>query len=325
MNHPSPVALGCVPRISRRRFLQATTAAVAGGLGARSAGFSTPVGHPLIDTLGLQLATVREPLMTNPQSTVEAIQRAGYRQVELFDLQLLPRLQPVFTGLGIEVRSAHVPPPFITGNWAPLMAPHRTSSPPVDSFEKVVEQAAQYGLPHLVFPFIYPQDRGGIDTYRVLADKLNRAGEVCQQSGIQLSYHHRAFEFQPMEDTSPFQVLMQHTDPSLLHLEVDVFWLSVAGLDPAQFILDLGQGKEGRPIPLLHLQDKRADLPATFLDATLPADAFQPVGAGTLDFRRVLQAAEAVGVQHCFVAQDQSPEPLSDINRSSQYLKGLFD
>ena len=242
--------------------------------------------------------------------------------MELSDARLLPRLQPVFRGLGIDIRSAHFPSPLLTGNWEPLLATGQSSPSADDTFEKVVAQAAQYGLEYLVFPFVFPQDRGDLDTYRTLADKLNQAGEVCRQAGIQLVYHHHAFEFQPMEATTPFQVLLEHTDPALMHLEIDVFWASVAGLDPAQFILE--QGQRNRLVPLLHLMDKKPGLAPAFRDATLPPDAFLPVGDGELDFPKIIRAAEAVGVKYCFVKQDVSPDPLADIARSSEHLKNLF-
>lgn len=303
--------------LSRRRFMQATAVAT---VGVSLPGFSRERKHPLIDSLGLQLYTVRDPLVAHPQQTIEAIRAAGYRQIELFDTQLLPKLHAVFKGLGITINSSHFLPPLITGNWNPLVSVG-VKQPPADyTFERAVEQAAQYGLTDLVFPYLFPEDRGGIGVYKKLAEKLNRAGKVCQQAGIQLSYHNHAFEFQAMENTSPFQLLMEGTDAALMTFEVDVFWVSVAGIDPAAFIRE----HAGR-VRMLHLKDKKEGIPTSFLDSSLPSDAFQPVGSGVLDFAEILRAAEAVGVKHCFVEQDQSPDPLVAIQQSSAYLKGLFN
>ena len=300
---------------SRRRFVQTTAAAA---VVMSVPGFAREPSHPLIDNLGLQLYTVREPLVAQPQQTIEAIRAAGYRQVELFDTQLLPKLHAVFKGLGIAINSSHVLPPLITGNWNPLVS-MGVKQPSTDyTFERVVEQAAEYGLTDLVFPYLFPEDRGGIDVYKKLAEQLSKAGEVCQRSGIQLSYHNHAFEFQAMEDTSPFQLLTEGTDATLVALEIDVFWVSVAGMDPAKFIRD----QAGR-VRMLHLKDKREGLPTSFLDSSLPPDAFQPVGSGVLDFPEILRAAEAVGVKYAFVEQDQSPDPLAASQQSSTYLKGL--
>ncbi len=301
--------------LSRRQFVQATAVAT---VGMNLPGFARSRSHSLIGNLGLQLYTVRKPLVAQPQQTIEAIQAAGYRQVELFDTQLLPQLQPVFKGLGIAVNSSHFLPPLITGNWNPLVSMGMKPPPADYTFERAVEQAATYGLTDLVFPYLFPEDRGGIDVYKDLAEKLNRAGETCQRAGIQLSYHNHAFEFQAMEDSSPFQLLAEGTDAALLTFEVDVFWVSVAGVDPAKFIRD----HAGR-VRMLHLKDKKEGLSNSFLDSSLPPDAFQPVGSGVLDFPEILRAAEAAEVKHCFVEQDHSPDPLAAIERSSDYLRNM--
>ena len=302
--------------VSRRHFIK-TSALAAGGLTVAKQSFAQH-HYSLIDNLGLQLSAVREPLMTQPQQTVEVIQRAGYRQVELFDTQLLPQLSPVFKGLGLTINSSHFLPPLITGNWNPLTA-LGTSPPPEDyTFERAVDQAAEYGLTYLVFPFVYPQDRGGLEFYRTLADQLNKAGEQCQLAGIQLVYRHHAFEFHPMEDTTPLTVLLERTSAGLLHLESSVFWLQVAGVSPVTFMRN-----HAKRIALLHLTDLKAGTPQSYLAATLPKDSFQPVGSGTLDFAEILKVAQEVEVKHCFVAQDESEKPLADVLQSAKYLKGL--
>lgn len=305
--------------ISRRQFLNTLVPAATAPLLLHTTAWSnwlTPA-HSLVDNIGLQLYTVRDALAAHPQQTIETIQQAGYKQVELFDTQLLAQLQPIFKNLGIAIHSSHFASPLLTGNWEPLVSMGGQRPPESYTLEKVVDEAAQYELRYLVFPFIFPQNRGGLDFYKGLAEKLNRAGETCQKAGIQLCYHNHSFEFQPMENTSPFQVLRNETDADLLHFEIDVFWVSVAGLDPASFIQD-----HGERVRLLHLKDKKQDTIQSY-DTTLPPDAFQPVGSGSLDFMAILSAAEAVGVTHCFVEQDQSEDALASIRQSAQYLRTL--
>ena len=303
--------------MSRRRFIKTTGLATLGFGWIKD---SSSLFSSSLQDLGLHLATVQDALVANPQATIEAIYQAGYRQVELSDTQLLPKLQPIFQGLNIAVNSSYILPPLITGNWNPLTA-FGIKPPPTDySFEKAVEQAAQYGVSYLVFPTVYPQDRGGIEVYQQLARKLNEAGEVCQRANIQLAYQHHAFEFHPMEDTSAFEILMNDTDPTLLKLEVDPFWLSVGGLNPVQFIREYADR-----VKLLHLQDMKSNTPQSYLAATLPDDSFQPVGAGTIDFAQILKIAQTIGVAHYFVTQNKSDDPLADVRQSARYLKNIFE
>ena len=135
-------------------------------------------------------------------------------------------------------------------------------------------------------------------------------------AGIQLCYHNHAFEFEPVGDTSGFQVLLDTLDPASAKIELDVFWVSVAGYDPVE-LLAANPGK----FPLVHLKDKTASLPTQFNEKVPPA-AFKELGAGVLDFPTILKAGAESGVEHYFVEQDQCPgDPLESLRTSYEYLK----
>ncbi|MEM8967901.1 MAG: sugar phosphate isomerase/epimerase [Bacteroidota bacterium] len=272
----------------------------------------------LLSQLGLQLYTVRDTLVEKPQETLEAIRNAGYKQIELFDSQLLPQLHSVLKGLGIAVNSTHFLSPLLTGNWEPMEA-FGLSRPPADyTLQKAIDQAAEYEVSYFIFPFLLPEERGGLDSYKALAEQLNQTGELCQEVGIQLGYHNHSFELQPMDGSSPMKTLLAETDPALVCFELDVFWISVAGHDPAEYIRS-----HADRIQLLHFKDKKEGAPQTYRAITMPPDSFQPVGSGVLDFAEILQAAQEANVRHVFVEQDASDDPLADIAKSSKYLRSL--
>ena len=101
-------------------------------------------------------------------------------------------------------------------------------------------------------------------------------------------------------------------------LEVDVFWLAAAGLDPAATITRLGPR-----VKLVHLKDRAAG-PPELDESKVAKTAFKEVGSGTLDFPRILRACKDVGVQHYFVEQDQVPaDPLASLKQSVTYLRSL--
>ncbi|MGB3587388.1 MAG: sugar phosphate isomerase/epimerase [Tunicatimonas sp.] len=301
---------------TRRNFLKQ-----AGFLAATSAvpiSYPAVSNNPLIDQLGLQLYTVRDELVAKPQETIQAIRNAGYQQIELFDSQLLPQLHSVLKSLGIAINSTHFLSPLLTGNWE-FQDALGVRRPPLNyTLQAAIDQAAQYEVTYFIFPFLYPEERGGIDSYKALAEQLNQTGELCKQAGIRMGYHNHSFELQPMDGSSPMEVLLTETDPELVCFELDVFWVSVAGHDPAQFIK-----KYANRIELLHLKDKKTNTPQTYRAITMPRKSFQPVGSGILNFTEILQAAQEANVQHVFVEQDASDDPLGDIKRSSEYLQSL--
>jgi sugar phosphate isomerase/epimerase len=121
-----------------------------------------------------------------------------------------------------------------------------------------------------------------------------------------------------MEGTSGFQVMMDRLDPKLCGFELDCFWVSVAGNDPAALLTKLS----GR-VPLVHLKDKLAGTPVLYKES-VDRGAFKEVGNGTLDWKAILKAAAAAKVEHYFVEQDQTPgDPVESLRQSFANLQKL--
>jgi sugar phosphate isomerase/epimerase len=187
-----------------------------------------------------------------------------------------------------------------------------------DEMSRVVDQLKGWGFQYAVYPYVPPAERGGPDVMKALADKLNTFGEKCHAAGIQLAYHNHAFESAQAGEKTLFQVLIDSTDKKLVGFEIDVFWISVAGGDPAAFIKKMS----GR-VPLLHCKDKAQGTAQQF-NEQVPKTAFKEVGNGVLDWPGILRAAAAAGVQHYFVEQDQTPgDPLDSLKQSYAFLSKL--
>jgi len=280
---------------SRRDFLQATSLVAALGASGRAA---------QLKTLGVQLYTVRTVLPQKPQDTLNAIRAIGYREVEA-TYAGLDGLWPMLQASGLKPVSIHLDSGSVT-----------QGKP--DDLSPIFDQLKKRGFQYAVFPYLPEPERGGIDVIKAIAEKLNRAGEKCRAAGMSFCYHNHAFEFATEKGATLFQVMLDHTDPKLVAFELDVFWVSVAGLDPAEFLQKLA----GR-VPLLHLKDK-AEGTAVMYKESVPPTAFKEVGSGVLDWPKVLRAAAAAKVAHYFVEQDQTPgDPVDSLRRSFGYLSKL--
>jgi len=280
---------------SRRDFLQATSLVAALGASGRAA---------QLKTLGVQLYTVRTVLPQKPQDTLNAIRAIGYREVEA-TYAGLDGLWPMLQASGLKPVSIHLDSGSVT-----------QGKP--DDLSPIFDQLKKRGFQYAVFPYLPEPERGGIDVIKAIAEKLNRAGEKCRAAGMSFCYHNHAFEFATEKGATLFQVMLDHTDPKLVAFELDVFWVSVAGLDPAEFLQKLA----GR-VPLLHLKDK-AEGTAVMYKESVPPTAFKEVGSGVLDWPKVLRAAAAAKVAHYFVEQDQTPgDPVDSLRQSFGYLSKL--
>jgi sugar phosphate isomerase/epimerase len=279
---------------TRRDFLAAASAAVAASR-LRAASLSS---------IGVQLYTVRTVLPKQPAETLKAIHDIGYREIEA-TYDGLDRIWPAVEASGLKPVSIHLPNTLMNDGKEEELA-------------RAIDQTKKWGFTFAVFPYLPPAERGGLEKIRVLCDKLNRAGERCRAAGLRFAYHNHAFEFEPMEGTSGFQVMMDRLDPKLCGFELDCFWVSVAGNDPAALLTKLS----GR-VPLVHLKDKLAGTPVLYKES-VDRGAFKEVGNGTLDWKAILKAAAAAKVEHYFVEQDQTPgDPVESLRQSFANLQKL--
>jgi sugar phosphate isomerase/epimerase len=265
---------------------------------------------------GVQLYTVRDLMRTRPRETLAEIARIGYQEVEVLS-RSLEQIAPILRDLGLSAPAGHFEAPLVTGNWG-IWKPLLGDPEPGYDWEAAVEQARRHRLHYMVIAYLLPGERGDLDFYRRFADQMNGAGETCRAAGIHLCYHNHAFEFEPMEGTTPMEVLMDRFDPELVGLELDVFWVSVAGHDPSGFLR-----KHSGRVPLIHLKDRAPGVSQVHTES-VPRTAFREVGSGTLDIIGILKSADDAGVRHFIVEQDHCPgNPLDSLRRSYGYLAGL--
>jgi len=85
-------------------------------------------------------------------------------------------------------------------------------------------------------------------------------------------------------------------DPDLITMEIDLFWVSKAGQDPVE-MFDKYPGR----FQLFHMKDMYIK-EAPFFD--IIKDDISPVGAGVIDFKKILAAKETAGMKHLFVEDD---------------------
>jgi len=303
--------------MTRRKFLQVATVA---GLGLPFIGCATQntagkvTVEELIETVGVQLYTVRGPLSNNPKETLKGVADIGYSTIETAGIDLLNNQGSYIKDLGLKPVSAHFNFMDVTGN---ADTPGITASSSTTGYDQVIQTASDWNMKYVVLPYLPAEMRGGIDDYKKLSEQMNYAAEIARDAGLKFCYHNHSFEFEPMEGSTPMETIFQNTDPELVGIEADLFWIGIGGIDPIQFMED----HAGR-ITLVHLKDKAADAPQSYSGA--PSEAFKEIGSGVFNFTEILATAAKTGVEHGFVEQDQTPgDPLASIRKSYNYLQSL--
>ena len=134
------------------------------------------------------------------------------------------------------------------------------------------------GCSIMVLPWLAGEWRT-LEGIRTLAPRLNVIGQRCQEHGITFAYHNHDFEFTRVDGVYLLDYLLQLTDPSLVKIELDVYWAAYAGVDPVSYLQALADR-----VALVHLKDMAPDRSMT------------EVGKGILDMGQICAFAQVHGL-----------------------------
>lgn len=282
--------------MNRREFVQTASFAAAGilslpsFLAASKANFS----------LGLQLYTLRDIIRKDPKEVLKKVASMGYKEIEaygygdgkIFDMPYQEFSQFV-KSLGMKVVSGHYGMSVVRGNWS-----------------QAVADAKAAGQSYMIVPYLDEKERTSIEDYKKICGDLNKAGEVCNDQGIRFGYHNHAFEFNPIDGTIPYDLMLQELDPKKATMEMDIYWVVNAGHDPHKYF----EKYPGR-FEQWHVKDMDKT------DKSKNAD----VGTGSINFKSLFAKAKQSGLKHFYVEQESYPvDPLQSAQASATYMKNIL-
>ena len=272
--------------MDRRWFLGASAGSV-----ILSATRATYAGSDHIGDIGVQLYTVRREFERDFEGTLLKIAAIGYREVEFVDLFGRPSgaVRAMLDRHGLVAPSSHVGYDALD-----------------DRLPQSLEAAKILGQSYIVCAWIDAELRREPDVWRRAAERFNRAGEASKKLGIQFAYHNHDFEFAPVDGRLPYDILLAETDPELVKMEMDLYWITKGGQDPVDYF-DRHPGR----FPLVHVKD---------MDRT---GEIADVGSGTLDFARMFARSEAAGIRHYLVEHDNARSPIESVSASYRFLRRL--
>jgi sugar phosphate isomerase/epimerase len=228
--------------------------------------YETQKGESIMNKLqvALELYTVRDETSRDFAGTLRRVAQIGYTGVEFAGYGNLTsqEMSALLAETGLYPVSTHVG----------LDALQDTQ------LDASIRYSLDIGCPSIILPWLSNEWRTR-EGLQALAPRLNAIGQRCQEYGITFGYHNHDFEFTRVNGNYLFEYLLQATNPSLVKIELDVYWAAYAGVDPVEFL----QTHADR-IALIHLKDMAADRSMT------------EVGKGILDMRRICEFAQARGL-----------------------------
>lgn len=286
--------------MKRRTFL-AQSGMAAGGLllANTSNAFENTANKKAI---GLQLYTVRDEISKGVAPLLANIAALGYTHIETYGYQnrqyfgqSVKDFKALLTQIGLKTPSAHI----YNEDFLVKKAD--------DIWKYAAEDAVTMGQKYIILPWLSEELRKAPDWQPRLLERINTAATISKAAGLQFVYHNHAFEFDKLADgTTLYDLILRQTDPQLVQLEMDIFWVVFAGYNP----IEIMQKNPGR-FPLWHVKD---------LDAATRKNA--DIGSGTIDFKEIFRHKKTSGLDYFFVEQENyAVSPLESIKNSIAYVK----
>ena len=291
----SRTAVGCVLTAGMKRLLLSLLLASAAATSARAGDFQ--------GAAGLQLYSLRDLFKTEVPGTLDKVKAFGITEVETASTYGMPaeKLREMLDARGLKAVSGHF-------QYDPL----------TKDIDAVIRDAKALGLEYVACPWI-PHDEAGFteEATRKAAADFNKWGEALAKAGLKFAYHPHGYEFAPFGDGTLFDLLVKETKPEFVNFEMDVFWVTHPGKNPAELL-----EKYPNRWVLMHLKDMRKGAKTGLFTGHAPLTDDVPLGTGMVDWPAVLRTAAKVGVKHYFI-EDESPTAETAIPQSLKYLGTL--
>ena len=287
---------------SRREFLRLSATGALGAMVISKSNWKT-IGKPVSELtnpdlksfgVGLQLYTIRDAMGKDVPGSLKLVSDTGFKYLEMasyndgkFYGYLPGEFKKMVNDLGMEILSSHAG-----------IKPTGISS---DEAKKMADDHAKVGAKYCMQPWIEEADRKSISGFQKMVAEWNKVGKIMKENGVQFGYHNHNFEFGPVEGKIPyFDVFLPEMDKEYMTLELDLFWVTKAGINP----VELFKKYPGR-FQLFHMKDMYTKEAPFF--KTVSTD-FAPVGAGLINFKEILAAKNIAGMKYMFVEQDATKD-----------------
>ncbi|KIL42498.1 hypothetical protein SD70_00995 [Gordoniibacillus kamchatkensis] len=261
--------------------------------------------------VGIQLYSVRQAMKADPYGALAKIAEAGYKFVEAANHNAdtddgfgfgVPanKMKEVLDNLGISIVGSHINPLKLD------------RLPAILDYHQALGNK-QIGCDIEFYPY------NDLDYVLRRCDLFNKVGEMCKERGMRYYYHNHYQEFQKIGNKTIYEIIMENTDPSLVFIELDTYWIIRGGQNPLHLI-----EKYRERLVLLHQKDfpQHAPQPIVMYDGVVDPNrditdsiftmtknplCFTEIGTGILPIQSIIDAAGAApNLEYILLEQDHS-------------------
>ena len=278
--------------MKRRTFIQSTAMAAVGA----SLGTSAFAMGGYKNKIGLQLYSLRDIIGKDPKGVLKSVAEFGYKELETYGYKegkyfglAAKEYGDYVKSLGMRNVSGHYGIDSVKNNW-----------------EQTCADAKLIGQEYVVVPYLTEEYYKTLDDVKRTCAIINKSVEVAKKNGLKMGYHNHAFEFNKVEGQEMYDVMMKEFDTTL-SMELDIYWVVNAGIDPIQLF-----NKYPGRFEQWHVKDMDKT------DRSKNAD----IGTGSIDYKSIFAQAKLSGMAHFYI--EQETYPVSSMESVKASIKGLL-
>lgn len=257
--------------------------------------------------MGLQLFTIRRPMADDAVGTLKQVAALGYQDTEIYGYNPtevkyygMPAAEyrKVMDDLNLTATSGHY-------DFASYF--NKSDEELLKFVDQIIVGAKIIGHKYITWPWLSPETRT-IEHFKQLTDKLNKIGERVNKAGLGFAYHNHDFEFIDHNGEIGYDIVLKNTDPKLVKLQVDLYWVMHSSKRSAAELFALAPGR----FVMWHVKDmdkKTRD--------------YSELGNGSIDYTVILPHASESGMQYYYIEQGGNFQvsPMQSITTSAKFFK----
>jgi sugar phosphate isomerase/epimerase len=294
--------------ITRRNFVKQSAFL---GTGALLMGQSLAHAPGKKYKMGLQLFTIRAPLAKDVVGTMKTVASIGYEDCETYGFD---PVQNKYYGMNATDFKQ-----LLTDNKMITTSGHydftKYFDKPADDLmryvDRCIEGAHALNQRYITWPWLDPAYRT-LKHFQQLTGKLNLIGERVNKANLGFAYHNHDFEFEDYEGQNAYDLIMRETDPELVKLQMDLYWVMHSSkLSPIELFI-----KQPGRFVMWHIKD---------MDKV--TRDYSELGNGSIDYTKILPAASKAGLEYYYIEQggNFAKDPMQSISDSAAFFKANLE
>jgi len=245
----------------------------------------------LLNEFSIQLYSVGKETAKDFALTLEKLAKIGYTGVE-------------FAGYGDY--SAKDMKAMLDANGLKSIGTHVGSDKLDNALAAEIEYNNILGTEYIILPWY---EFNTVAEAVAAAEKYNAAAAEIGKAGMKFGYHNHAHELAVDNGEYLLDAFMKASDAKNTILELDIYWVAHAGLNPIEYM----KRHAGR-LDLLHIKQIENNDTKRCVD----------LEDGMLDYAAIIKEAKAMGVKHFVLEQEEFDiDPFISVYKDFKYIMSL--